>query len=103
VTNATIYTVDEAFDTATAMAISGGKISYSSDDEIKDLMSRKTHRGKRQFIYPGLIDAHCHFYGFGLSLQEVDLRGTKSMEDVVKRIQAFQLEKIKLYCWMGPK
>jgi predicted amidohydrolase YtcJ len=26
VTNATIYTVDEAFDTATAMAISGGKI-----------------------------------------------------------------------------
>jgi predicted amidohydrolase YtcJ len=45
VTNATIYTVDEAFDTATAMAISGGKISYS-DDEIKDLMSRKTHRGK---------------------------------------------------------
>jgi predicted amidohydrolase YtcJ len=43
------------------------------------------------------------FYGFGLSLQEVDLRGTKSMEDVVKRIQAFQLEKIKLYCVDGTK
>jgi predicted amidohydrolase YtcJ len=95
VTNATIYTVDEAFDTATAMAISGGKIiAIGSDDEIKDSYeSKNTIEAKGKFIYPGLIDAHCHFYGFGLSLQEVDLRGTKSMEDVVKRIQAFQLEK----------
>jgi predicted amidohydrolase YtcJ len=43
VTNATIYTVDEAFDTATAMAISGKIIAIGSDDEIKErLMSRKT-------------------------------------------------------------
>jgi predicted amidohydrolase YtcJ len=95
VTNATIYTVDEAFDTATAMAVSDGKIvAVGSDDEIlKSFESKNTIEAKGKFIYPGLIDAHCHFYGFGLSLQEVDLRGTKSMEDVVKRIQAFQIEK----------
>jgi predicted amidohydrolase YtcJ len=92
VTNATIYTVDEAFDTATAMAISGGKIlAVGSDDEIGSLFeSKNTIQAKGKFIYPGLIDAHCHFYRFGLSLQEVDLRGTKSMEDVVARIQDFQ-------------
>jgi predicted amidohydrolase YtcJ len=95
VTNATIYTVDEAFDNATAMAISDGKIvAVGSDDEVlKSFESKNTIEAKGKFIYPGLIDAHCHFYGFGLSLQEVDLRGTKSMEDVVKRIQAFQTEK----------
>jgi predicted amidohydrolase YtcJ len=40
-------------------------------------------------MYPGLI-AHCHFYSYGLSLQEVDLRGTKSMDEVISRIQTFQ-------------
>jgi predicted amidohydrolase YtcJ len=95
VTNATIYTVDKAFGTATAMAVSGGKIiAVGSDDEIrKSFESKNTIEAKGKFIYPGLIDAHCHFYRFGLSLQEVDLRGTKSMEDVVKRIQAFQTVK----------
>ena len=95
VTNATIYTVDKSFGKATAMAVSDGKIvAVGSDDEIKNnFESTNLIEAKGKFIYPGLIDAHCHFYGFGLSLQEVDLRGTKSMAEVVKRIQAFQKEK----------
>jgi predicted amidohydrolase YtcJ len=95
VTNATIYTVDKSFGKATAMAVSDGKIvAVGSDDEIRNnFESSNIIEAKGKFIYPGLIDAHCHFYGFGLSLQEVDLRGTKSMEEVVKRIQAFQKEK----------
>jgi predicted amidohydrolase YtcJ len=36
-----------------------------------------------------LIDA-LSFYSYGLSLQEVDLRGTKSMDEVISRIQTFQ-------------
>src|SRR3970040_2395841 len=92
VKNATIYAVDKAFSTATAMAISDGKIvAIGSDEDITNKFeSENTIEAKCKFIYPGLIDAHCHYYGFGLSLQEVDLRGTKSMEDVVKRIQDFQ-------------
>jgi hypothetical protein len=50
----------EAFDTATAMAISGENYSYSSDDEIKDSESKNTPRQKANYP-PGLIDAHCHF------------------------------------------
>lgn len=95
ITNATIYKVDKAFGTATAMAVSDGKIiAIGSDSQIKNAFESNTIiQAKGKFIYPGLIDAHCHFYGFGLSLQEVDLRGTKSMEEVVKRIQAFQKDK----------
>lgn len=91
-TNATIYTVNKSFDAASAMAISNGKIvAIGSNDEISDKFeSKNTIDASGKFVYPGLIDAHCHFYSFGLSLQEVDLRGTKSMDEIIARIQAFQ-------------
>lgn len=92
ITHATIYTVDKTFSTATAMAISEGKIvAIGTDSDIQNVYeSKNTIDAKGKFIYPGLIDAHCHFYGFGLSLQEVDLRGTRSMKEVIARIKAFQ-------------
>lgn len=95
VTDATIYTVNEAFATATAMAIDNGKIvAIGSDSEITGKYEAKnTVEADGKFIYPGLYDAHCHFYNFGLTLQEVDLRGTKSMDEIVSRLQAFQKKK----------
>jgi hypothetical protein len=43
-------------------------------------------------MYPGNWCA-LSFYSYGLSLQEVDLRGTKSMDEVISRIQTFQKKK----------
>ncbi|MNF28693.1 N-substituted formamide deformylase precursor [compost metagenome] len=95
ITNATIYTVNKNFSTASAMAIKDGKIvALGTDDEITNAYESENRvEAKGKFIYPGLIDAHCHFYGFGLTLQEVDLRGTKSMAEVITRIKTFQKEK----------
>jgi predicted amidohydrolase YtcJ len=95
VTDATIYTVNKDFGKASAMAIQSGKIvAIGSNDEIaKAYDSENTIDAKGKFIYPGLYDAHCHFYSYGLSLQEVDLRGTKSMAEVIDRIKQFQKEK----------
>ncbi|MBP2284448.1 putative amidohydrolase YtcJ [Flavobacterium sp. CG_23.5] len=95
VTNATIYTVNKTFGKAWAMAIDKGRIlAIGSDEEIANAYeSKNTIEAKGKFIYPGLIDAHCHFYGFGLNLQEVDLRGTKSMDEIIARIKTFQKEK----------
>ena len=95
ITDATIYTVDEKFGTASAMAISDGKIiAIGNNEEIKNAYdSKNTIDAKGKFIYPGLIDAHCHFYGYGLNLQEVDLCGTNSMKEVIERVKAFQKEK----------
>jgi predicted amidohydrolase YtcJ len=95
VTDATIYKVDKAFSAASAIAVNDGKIvAIGTNKEIADkFKSDKTIQAKGKFIYPGLIDAHCHFYRYGLTLQEVDLRGTKSMEEVVARIQDFQKDK----------
>jgi predicted amidohydrolase YtcJ len=74
ITDATIYTVNNSFDKATAMAISDGKIlAIGTNDEITNkFKSDNTILGK--FMYPGLIDA-LSFYSYRLSLQEVDLRG----------------------------
>jgi predicted amidohydrolase YtcJ len=95
VKDAVIYTVDQDFTTATAMAINEGKIvAIGTNDEITEkYTSDQLLDAKGKFIYPGLFDAHCHFYGFGLSLQEVELRGTKSMEEIISRLQKFQKEK----------
>jgi predicted amidohydrolase YtcJ len=95
ITNATIYTVNKDFGKASAMAIDQGKIvKIGSNDEITTAYeSKNTIDAKGKFMYPGLYDAHCHFYSFGLSLQEVDLRGTKSMGEVIARIKKYQKER----------
>jgi predicted amidohydrolase YtcJ len=95
ITDATIYSVNNSFGTASAMAIDKGKIvAIGTTDEItKRYESKNTIDGEGKFIYPGLIDAHCHFYSYGLSLQEADLRGTKSMDEIITRLKAFQKDK----------
>jgi predicted amidohydrolase YtcJ len=93
--DANIYTVNKDFGKASAMAIQSGKIvAIGSNDEIANSYdSKNTIDAKGKFVYPGLYDAHCHFYSYGLSLQEVDLRGTKSMAEVIDRIKKYQEER----------
>lgn len=95
ITDATIYSVNNSFQEFSAMAIDKGKIVAigSNSDISKQYESKNTIDGDGKFIYPGLIDAHCHFYSYGLSLQEADLRGTKSMAEIIRRLQAFQKDK----------
>lgn len=95
ITDATIYSVNNSFETASAMAIDKGKIvAIGTNREItKQYESKNTIQAEGKFIYPGLIDAHCHFYSYGLSLQEADLRGTKSMDEIITRLKTFQKNK----------
>lgn len=39
-------------------------------------------------LLPGLTDAHAHLYGLGLALDEVDLTGTSSLDQVIARMKA---------------
>ncbi len=95
VINSNTYTVNENFDKAEAFAIKDGKfIAVGSNKEIlKKYATLKTIDAKNQTIVPGLIDAHCHFYGLGLQQQKVDLRGTKSYDEVLQKLVEFQKEK----------
>ena len=89
--NAKIYTVNDSFDIAEAMAINKGKIiAIGPEHEILNKYnSDKVVDAKKQAIYPGFIDAHCHFLNYGMSLSRVNLVGTKSFEEVIQRVQEF--------------
>ncbi|GAA4340025.1 amidohydrolase [Flaviaesturariibacter amylovorans] len=91
VTNARIYTADERFSTATAMAVKDGRIAAvgSTRDLAAAYSATTTLDAKGGFIYPGFIDAHAHFLGYGRGLQQADLTGTNSWNEVLQRLQAF--------------
>lgn len=95
VINANVYTVEDTNPKAEAFAIKEGRfIAVGSNDEIlKGYKTANTLDAEGKTIVPGLIDAHCHFYGLGLQQQKVDLIGTKSYAEVLDRIVAFQKEK----------
>ncbi|WP_300487214.1 amidohydrolase [Flavobacterium sp.] len=92
VSDAKIYTVNKTFQTAEALAVKDGKIIGigSKADMLKKFSAKKTLIAKGKYIYPGFYDAHAHFYGLGMNMQAVNLRGTKSFQEVIERIQAFQ-------------
>jgi len=93
VTNAMVYTMDTSFSLAEAFAVKDGKIvatgttreilSNYKTDTVIDLTGK--------IVYPGFIDAHCHFYGYGAGLQEADLSETKSFDDVLDKVKAHSL------------
>lgn len=93
--NATIYVIDEKFSTASAMAVKDGKIVETGDS--KKLLSvynaKEKLDAKGAFIYPGFIDAHAHFSGYGLGLQTADLVGTESWDEILNRLQNFSKQK----------
>ncbi len=95
--NANIYTVDKGFSKAEAFAVHKGKfVAVGTSEEIRDqYTSDQLIDADGRTITPGLIDAHCHFYGLGLDQQVVDLTGTKSFEEVLERVEQFQRENPK--------
>lgn len=95
VTNANIYTVDAQFRTANAFAVGEGGVilGVGSDYEITaEYESENVFNAQGKTIVPGLIDAHAHLLNLGVGMQEVDLVGTTSAEDVIARVKAFQAQ-----------
>ncbi|MFH1322148.1 MAG: amidohydrolase [Bacteroidota bacterium] len=86
--NATIHTVDSAFSKAQAMAVKNGKIVWvGTENEIfNKYRAKEVIDAGTRHVYPGFIDAHCHFYEYGLGLQQVDLVGTRSFDEIIERL-----------------
>jgi len=95
VINANVYTVNSNFDKAEAFAIKDGKFfQVGTSKELQNTFEADTIiDAKGQAVFPGFIDAHCHFYGLGMNLQKVDLGGTTSFDEVMKRVLDYQNER----------
>ena len=89
--HAKIYTVDDNFSVAEAMAIRDGKIiATGTDDEIlKEYEAPEMLDAEGKTIFPGFIDAHCHFTGFATDMWKCQLVGTTSFADVIEKIKAY--------------
>ncbi len=87
--NATVYTVDKNFTKTEAIAVDNGKIIAvgNSKDLLKAYDATENIDAKGKFIFPGFIDAHAHFFGYGLGLQQANLAGTKSWEEVMEKVK----------------
>lgn len=92
--HATIYTVDTAFSIAEAMAVKDGKIvetGTTSELEKKYQPKEKLDAGGN-FIYPGFFDDHSHFMEYGNSLNQVNLVGTDSWDEILEKVKEFAKE-----------
>src|SRR5205085_85687 len=83
-----VYTVDPVFSVKQSLAVKDGKIlATGSDGEIlSSYQANESIDLEGKPVYPGFIDAHCHFLHYGLGLGELNLVGTRSFDEVVKKI-----------------
>ena len=93
--HARIYTVDDNFSVAEAMAVNDGKIIAigNNDDILQQYEAAEVINADGKIIYPGFIDAHCHFTGFATGMMwKCNLVGTTSFEDVLAKIKDYSTD-----------
>jgi len=91
--HATIYTADSSFSEVQAMAINNGKIIATGTDEeiMKKYSSDSTTDATGKTVFPGFIDAHCHFTGYATDMWKCNLVGTTSLDEIVNKIKAYSI------------
>lgn len=86
--NAKVYTADKDFRITECFAVDKGKfVATGSYEEVVEKFSGDTVidiGGK--FVYPGFIDAHCHFTGYSKNLDIIMLNNTNSFDEVIPAI-----------------
>jgi predicted amidohydrolase YtcJ len=88
VKNGIIYTVSPTFSIADAFVTKEGKIiAVGKADSLKRIYNpRQVVDAGGKPIYPGFIDAHTHFYNYGLNLQEANLVGANSWQSIIDTV-----------------
>lgn len=88
--NARIHVLDESLSVVEAMAWDDeGRIVFvgSTDELLRKYPGVAAMNARGQTVVPGLIDAHGHVMGLGLSRLNADLMGAGSVAEVVERLQ----------------
>ncbi|RCR71633.1 amidohydrolase [Larkinella punicea] len=99
--HAVVYTADSLFTSAQAFAVKDGKFVAvgSSESLLNDYQADSVVDLKGQPVYPGFYDPHAHFLGLGQMLDQADLVGTNSFDEVVQRLKNFS-EKHPANLWV---
>jgi len=93
-TNVNGYTInsDRELVQFSALQFTGATVDqiYTADQPLPADDSVTVIDGQGKTMLPGLIDAHGHILNYGLSLLRVDMTGTRSEQEAVERVIAFQ-------------
>lgn len=89
--NARIVTLDSVEHVYQAMAIVDGRIVELGPEQqiLNRYRAKTTYDAAGRTVYPGFIDGHCHFLGYGLNKQKVDLSGVRSPDEMIDRVVAY--------------
>ena len=88
--NANIYTVDNDFSKAQSFAVKDGKFVAVGDEEsiTRQYAAKETIDAQGDAVYPGFMDGHSHFTGYGENLVRwADLKGCRSYDEVIERLK----------------
>ena len=85
--NAKIISLDQHDNHHEAMAVKDGKIiAIGKENQILNKFTSTNKVDiKSNFVFPGFIDAHCHFLSYGQSLNQVNLKGCLSYNEMIDR------------------
>ncbi|MEI6456375.1 MAG: amidohydrolase [bacterium] len=89
--NGRIYTAGDKSQIEESMAIREGKIlkAGSTSEILKGYNATDTIDLHGNTVFPGFIDAHCHFVGLAKNLQYTDLTNAGSFDEILDRVKAF--------------
>src|SRR5262245_3358623 len=88
--NGSVHTVDPAHPRAQAVAVGAGRILLAGTDA--EVMKRRGPSTRvidlaGRTVVPGLVDAHGHVLGLGLAAMRLDLKGTRSAEEIAEMVK----------------
>jgi predicted amidohydrolase YtcJ len=90
--NARLYTVDSSFTIQEAFAVKNG--IFIDIGTSKQILARYKAKeiidAQQKPIYPGFYDGHAHTFMLADYLQQVDLVGCKSIDELISRVQDYQ-------------
>ncbi len=89
--NARIVSMDSEDRVYQAMAVKDGRIIELGPEQqiLNEYSAKETYDAAGRSVYPGFIDGHCHFFGYGLNKQKIDLQGVKNWDEAIERTKAF--------------
>lgn len=86
--NGNIYTMEQEGQRVEAIAVRDGKIVFAgANKEAAEILREHTVDLGGKTVFPGFIDCHQHTLAYARTTREVDLSGTKSVEEVLMRLR----------------
>ncbi|CAB49987.1 amidohydrolase [Pyrococcus abyssi] len=89
--NGNIYTSFRPLRKVSGLVISNDRVVYAGDSSVAkrivELSGGEVIDLKGKYVMPAFFDSHLHLDELGMSLEMVDLRGTKSMKELLERLK----------------